>query len=120
MKIVKIDIIGLVLEVQDWLPDESNIYPPLPDGFSTMSSNGENAEVGGIVRNGTYFAAGVLDVALIARTERNRQLTANDWTQLPDVPTGVAAVWLAHRQALRDLPQKPNFPATISWPVAPA
>ena len=119
MKIVKTDVIGLVLEVQEWGPDENNIYPPLPDGFITMWFNGDNAAVGGIVRNGTYFDASSIDVPLIARTERNYQLTTTDWTQLPDVPAGTAAVWTAHRQALRDVPQQANFPTIIDWPVAP-
>jgi hypothetical protein len=54
-----------------------------------------------------------------ARAIRNRLLTASDWTQVADAPVDQAA-WAAYRQALRDVPSQPGFPATIDWPVAPS
>jgi hypothetical protein len=51
------------------------------------------------------------------RQERNRLLSASDWTQVPDAPTDKAA-WAAYRQALRDITELPLWPE-VEWPVAP-
>ena len=52
------------------------------------------------------------------RAERNRLLTASDWTQVADAPVDQAA-WAAYRQALRDIPQQEGFPEAVVWPVQP-
>ncbi|NBW23522.1 MAG: phage tail protein, partial [Caulobacteraceae bacterium] len=44
---------------------------------------------------------------------------ATDWTQLPDAPVADHEAWAAYRQALRDVPEQPGFPAQIEWPTAP-
>jgi hypothetical protein len=59
------------------------------------------------------------DVASQVRAERNRLLTASDWTQLPDVPEATRAAWTAYRQTLRDIPQQDGFPRDVAWPVKP-
>lgn len=52
------------------------------------------------------------------RFERNRRLTACDWTQLPDAPVDAAA-WTTYRQALRDITTQAD-PFNIQWPTTPA
>jgi hypothetical protein len=52
------------------------------------------------------------------RTERDRLLTASDWTQVADAPVNQAA-WAAYRQALRDVPQQSGFPKSVTWPTPP-
>jgi hypothetical protein len=52
------------------------------------------------------------------RAQRNALLTGSDWTQVVDAPVD-QALWAAHRQALRDVPNQAGFPWTIEWPVAP-
>jgi hypothetical protein len=63
------------------------------------------------------------DAELAARAliKRNAELQESDWTQLPDVPLTVEQVsaWAVYRQALRDLPAQPGWPANINWPVQP-
>jgi hypothetical protein len=58
-----------------------------------------------------------------AREKRNQLLAESDWTQLPDARAAMGAEkateWDAYRQALRDVPQQPGFPAEINWPVKP-
>lgn len=78
----------------------------------------------------------VEEVELAIRVERNNKLTASDWTQLADVPEPVKQRWSIYRQALRDVPQNPDFPwydlvvvnkttipiidvNNVPWPVAP-
>jgi hypothetical protein len=51
------------------------------------------------------------------RLERNRLLSACDWTQVPDAPTDKTA-WAAYRQALRDITQHPDW-TNVDWPEAP-
>lgn len=56
------------------------------------------------------------------RAERNRLLTASDYTQMPDAPLVASQreAWRVYRQALRDLPETIPDPAAVQWPVAPA
>lgn len=57
----------------------------------------------------------------LVRQERNRRITASDWSTLPDVPMTPErrAQWAAYRQALRDITSQPD-PTKITWPVAPS
>lgn len=52
------------------------------------------------------------------REDRNRRLTASDWTQVADAPVDKAA-WAAYRQGLRDVPSQAGFPWDVTWPVEP-
>lgn len=60
------------------------------------------------------------------RFERNRKLTASDWTQVSDSPLTAEqkAAWQTYRQALRDLPstipQDIESIAEILWPSPPS
>lgn len=60
------------------------------------------------------------------RLERNRKLTASDWTQVSDSPLTAEqkAAWQTYRQALRDLPstipQDIMSIAEILWPSPPS
>jgi hypothetical protein len=55
----------------------------------------------------------------LIRTERNRLLTATDYSQLPDFSGGSHnhEAITAYRQALRGVPQQPGFPWSVDWPV---
>lgn len=57
------------------------------------------------------------------RLERNRRLTATDWTELPSAARRLTvdqlAAWAAYRQALRDLPTATVDPDNPPWPAAP-
>ena len=52
------------------------------------------------------------------RAERDRRLTACDWTQVADAPVDPVA-WAAYRQELRDIPQDFNDPDLVVWPEEP-
>jgi hypothetical protein len=52
------------------------------------------------------------------RSERNKKLTASDWTQIAD-STADKALWATYRQALRDITSQAGFPWTIEWPEQP-
>ena len=55
----------------------------------------------------------------IIRTERNRLLAATDYSQLADF-SGSNHIRVAitnYRQLLREVPQQPNFPWSVVWPV---
>ena len=52
------------------------------------------------------------------REERDRLLSASDWTQVPDAPVDRAA-WAEYRQALRDLPDNTTDPRNPTWPTKP-
>ena len=57
-------------------------------------------------------------LAAAARRQRDRLLSASDWTQLPDSQADQKA-WAKHRQALRDITKQPGFPEKIDWPKGP-
>ncbi len=54
-----------------------------------------------------------------ARKERDTLLTESDWTQLPDIPSGIKSVWAIYRQMLRDITLQSGFPENINWPEKP-
>lgn len=51
------------------------------------------------------------------RAERDRLLSASDWTQVLDAPVDRTA-WATYRQALRDLPNAEGFP-DVEFPLSP-
>lgn len=68
------------------------------------------------------LAARPLEIkAAEVRAQRDRLLTACDWTQLPDSPltSGEKADWATYRQELRDLPQIYPDPDDVIWPEQP-
>lgn len=65
-----------------------------------------------------------LTAALLAadvRRQRDALLSSCDWTQAADSPLDAAtkASWAAYRTSLRNLPQQPGFPSTVTWPTPP-
>lgn len=54
-----------------------------------------------------------------ARGARNHWLLMSDWIFTPDSQPENMDDWLAYRKALRDLPEQPNWPKNIEWPVPP-
>lgn len=57
---------------------------------------------------------------LEARSDRDLELLASDWTQMADAPLTALekAAYQTYRQALRDLPSAPGFP-DVPWPPVP-
>ena len=55
------------------------------------------------------------------RSDRNNRLQASDWTQLQDASLTEAkkSLWTLYRQDLRNIPQQPGFPFSVTWPTAP-
>lgn len=52
------------------------------------------------------------------RAQRDRLLTASDWTQVADAPVD-KTTWATYRQALRDVPGQEGFPWDVAWPDQP-
>jgi hypothetical protein len=109
-----------VFEVEDQSPPEFNEQtesieigaPALVDGkwiraWSVVAAAPEEVERRTIVQAG------------LIRTERNRLLTATDYSQLPDFSGGSHnhEAITAYRQALREVPQQSGFPWSVDWPV---
>jgi hypothetical protein len=57
----------------------------------------------------------------LQRQQRNFMLADSDWTQLSDVNQQTRDSYVGYRQALRDLPDHPNWPQLTAndWPVKP-
>ena len=64
----------------------------------------------------TATAISDADAWVLVRRMRNNELTATDWTQMPDSPltTAKKAEWSVYRQALRDITTQEN-PREIVW-----
>lgn len=60
-------------------------------------------------------------LAAEARAQRARLMHESDWTALGDnaLDANARVAWANYRKALRDVPQQPSFPLSISWPTAP-
>ena len=61
------------------------------------------------------------DLERRVKTERDRRLAGSDWRVLSDAPGTLQeqTAWTVYRQALRNVPLQPGFPANITWPTAP-
>lgn len=46
----------------------------------------------------------------VKRKGRDERLVATDWTQAGDLPMTFRGPWATYRQALRDMPQSPDWP----------
>jgi hypothetical protein len=57
------------------------------------------------------------------RAKRQKLLEASDWTDTLSSKERFGeqlyTAWMVYRQALRDIPEQPGFPAAVEWPVAP-
>ena len=62
------------------------------------------------------FAAGVAEDM---RGHRNWLLVQTDHIYAPDCQIEDKGPWEAYRQALRDVPQQPDFPKSVTWPDQP-
>jgi len=68
------------------------------------------------------YAAGANDrAAAEVRKERDKKLSATDWTQMPDYSGENKLSWATYRQALRDITTHTNFPhlKEADWPAKP-
>jgi hypothetical protein len=63
---------------------------------------------------------GLLGFEAEMRRARNAMLTASDWTQTSDDPTGNREAWATYRQALRDFPATWTPGPTADFPEPPA
>lgn len=61
-------------------------------------------------------------VAIDVRARRDQLLLDCDWVTVRAVELGqeVPADWAAYRAALRDIPEQPGFPRSVTWPAEPA
>lgn len=80
----------------------------------------EGASIGDLYADGVFTAPppDLEALARNARSQRNRLLSASDWTQVSDAQVDRAA-WATYRQALRDIPDQAGFPTEIVWPSEP-
>ena len=119
------------LELSDmtWSGNEGYAFYPYievtPDSneFYRLSAVVDVVDVEAKTVTGTRTAEPISDedAWAIVRAMRNNELTATDWTQLPDSPLTLEkkAEWAIYRQALRDVTTQEN-PREIVWsdPVA--
>lgn len=95
-------------------PPPNGIYKKLAEGTPSLNTD-----------NGIYYQNWQIvdmndieklewdrSVAKSVRNERNRMLTASDWTQIPDAPITEAKreEYRVYRQELRDLSARSDFP----------
>jgi len=105
-------------------PDGFAVFPEL-EGISYADGVGDS--VTQEVVNGQIVdkASNVLEQQEIQdawnslRKERDRRLSASDWTQVPDAPVD-SSLWAVYRQELRDLPTNTADPRNVAWPVPPS
>ena len=94
----------------------------IPDSnqFYTLSAVVNVVDAVNKTVTGTRTANPISDINAweIVRSMRNNELTATDWTQLPDSPLLPAkkAEWAVYRQELRDVTEQEN-PREIVWPT---
>jgi len=55
------------------------------------------------------------------RKKRDELLAKSDCIMMPDfpIPEPIKQQWIVYRKALRDIPQQPEFPKIVNWPIMP-
>jgi hypothetical protein len=55
------------------------------------------------------------------RRKRDELLAKSDWIMISDspIPEPIKQQWIVYRKALRDIPQQPEFPKIVNWPIMP-
>lgn len=91
-----------------------NIQPELVDGVWTKTYTVVDGDEHHIIKVDGQINAFQLQ-------KRNALLDHSDWTQMPDSPLSdeKKAEWAEYRQALRDLPEDPNWPTYYTMPTRP-
>ena len=116
------------LSVSDWYFSDSPVVPvtpgirlQVPDGLTWDMVKGVADSDGNVtlIQDSVKVNAKIQSHWDSLRAERNRRLTACDWTQLPDAPVDRTS-WASYRQALRDLPEQVTDPTCVTWPAPPA
>lgn len=92
------------------------VLPPRPGAWAVWEAQ---AEAWTDPRSPAEIAADLDRQWAALRAERNRRLTACDWTQVADAPVDQTA-WAAYRAALRALPENTPDPLHPVWPQPPA
>ena len=115
---------ALELSDMSWSGNEGYAFYPyievIPDSneFYRLSAVVDVVDVEAKIVTGTRTAQPISDedAWAIVRAMRNNELTATDWTQLPDSPLTPEkkAEWAVYRQALRDVTTQEN-PREIVW-----
>ena len=69
----------------------------------------------------TVVPLSLADAERRVRTERDRRLAACDWVVIraKELGQSVPGPWFTYRGDLRQLPEQPDFPFGVIWPVPP-
>ena len=89
--------------------------PESPDNVGDKSGNIGSIAI--VLTDAEYDTV----LAASARQKRDRLIAATDYLVTPDYPieSDRLAKVKIYRQALRDIPEQPGFPRTITWPDKP-
>lgn len=125
----KLDQNGTVIGFTAALPDPA---PPgiVPDAFGVhigwtydAASDSFTDQNGVVYRRSPSSFIYVSDAvqASEVRELRDNYLADTDWivTKYMELGQPIPADWAAYRQALRDVPQQPGFPWSVTWPTVP-
>jgi len=106
---------------------EFDVYEVTPTPTPAFDSKTHKARQWVAEVNGTWLQTWELQqlpedlAAANIRAERNRLLTACDWTQLADSPLDADAklAWQLYRETRRMVPEQTGFPWNVEWPPLP-
>jgi len=128
----KVVQVGLPLSLESAHPDrlyalgwrQVKGLPKPPDGSGYEYTHPFTYDADEDVVYGTWQKTDVLDrinqiKAKGVREQRDSLLDESDYSVLPDSPVKNVDEWKAYRQALRDIPQQKDFPASVEWPDLP-
>lgn len=87
-------------------------------GCAPYIENGQVFTVQVDAKTDAELAAELEGAKARVRAQRDKLLAETDWTQVADAPVDQQA-WATYRQALRNVPEQPGFPASVTWPNDP-
>ena len=121
MQYVTTDNYGLyngMVDAIEAIPPDVGWYSP--DGVNVVPEAPPTDEPGKWKHtNGTWEEYTQADKAQDIRQERDALISATDYLMMPDYPMSELARenLKVYRQALRDIPEQPDFPNSVVWPI---
>ena len=121
MKFVITDELGVYIGMFDGIaatPPDVGFYAP--DGVITVGSEPPTDEPGRWIFDGHAWTELTAEKkAVLIRQQRDALLSATDYRIMPDYPMSELCRenLKLYRQLLRDIPEQPDFPNSVVWPI---
>ena len=111
---------GIYMDMVDGVPGDVPGSFLSPEGALVATTPPPTDEPGKwIFEDGAWSELTTERKAKLIRQQRDALLSETDYLMMPDYPMSELAMenLKVYRQALRDVPEQPDFPNSVVWPI---